>query len=99
MLRLLVAGSTHDPSWLVAVVLTAIAGLLLADHVVSRRTGRDPWRGNLFSGGPWYWKAIFFAFAGCATTYNAVTDGDRGWWLLSLLAWSGFVWMVVGRPG
>lgn len=101
MLGHLVAGGTHDPSWpswLVAVVLTAFAGLLLTDHVVSRRTGRNPWRGNLFSGGPWYWHAIFFAFAGCGTTYNAVTNGG-GWWLLSLVAWFGFVWMVVGRPG
>jgi len=98
VLGLLVAGGgAHDPPWLVvALVLAILASLLLADLIL-RRTGRDPWRGHIFSGGPWYWKATFFAVVGCATVYNAVTSGDGRWWLLSLGAWSGFVWMVVGR--
>lgn len=50
-----------------------------------------------YLGGPWYWKAPVFALAGGSFAYHAVVDHNHRLWLVSFIAWSGFVWMVVAR--
>jgi hypothetical protein len=96
VLGLLVASGTPDPSWFAPIVLGSLAVLFFVDHLVYRRTGRRVH--HAYWGGPWYWRAPVLALGGVAFAYHAVVDHNNWLWLVSLVAWAGFVWMVVKRP-